>query len=77
VNWIFYPGHPVARVRAKIADLSKMESILAKTVAQCGGNLLPAPYLKSSVPTAQPRRRLNQIKIPPACRQVPMAEIAE
>ena len=28
----------LASVRAKIADLSKMESVLAATVAQCGGN---------------------------------------
>ena len=34
-------GHHLASVRAKLADLTRLEAVLSETVAQCAGNLTP------------------------------------
>ena len=34
-------AHHLADIRAKIADLKKLERLLAKTIAQCSGNRVP------------------------------------
>lgn len=35
-------SHHLASVRAKIADLARLEAVLSETVAQCAGNVAPA-----------------------------------
>ena len=34
-------GHHLQDIRAKISDLSKLEGLLAKTIARCSGNKVP------------------------------------
>jgi MerR family mercuric resistance operon transcriptional regulator len=42
-------------VRAKLADLARMEKLLAKTVAQCSGNRSPACPVLEMLDTPQNR----------------------
>ncbi len=49
--------HHLEDIRAKMADLAKLERLLAKTVGLCGGNKAPeCPVLEILDPERSPAR---------------------
>lgn len=48
-------GHHLKDIRAKIADLAKLERILAKTIARCSGNRVPDCPVLDVLDTQRPK----------------------
>jgi MerR family transcriptional regulator, mercuric resistance operon regulatory protein len=49
-------AHHLEDIRAKIADLRKLERLLAKTVAQCSGKMVPDCPVLNILDTQRPKR---------------------